>query len=1004
MYSTPVKQEAQANLNAVLSSLIKPEPFNAAFKPELHGSKSEVKGQNAASSSTTPAPLTSDQLRIQWVMNALQQRLRAAAHQPAISSSATDVASSKNYNTLVQQLQTSSTALSKAMKDASEKSRSAKLQKSNTQQSITATAATAATTTMQHSMAQYRWLSALSRCSSLIHPTACSALVQQLLGFDYRGQSVQTVHAFTQLMINTITAQPTMLNQLLRPLVRSFLAQNVVMDLNEVLTTSGSTVRESNDDGTATVKIEHTAMPDMTPEQAKQEQTSSTTTSPSTDESTVASIDDIHDLVHTAIHRLTKLMPSAVAILFQLLIELYPHRRLDSIIQQIYVKNLLRIGEYIPSLRDRVLTIVIEKMIHLDVEVIADVENQLKGESSDQGTTESKEHELESTFPLQEAEDYSRSKVMADKLDAIMSLLFEYLQLIKHTSQNTSIYTSGAANASTSRLDDSIFTALLRVFERSILRTHKSRFTQFLVFYYCSIKHTYSEQFLQWLLEKSYDTRSALIDRTSAASYIASFVARAKFLRHASAIAIFDALVVWLHQYVDQFESLTPDQRYSSDSTEHTQFYCLCQTALYIFCYRQQSFIQAYDKDIDQMKQRYQLETIVHSELNPLRYCNTHIVKEFARVTAELDYIVNCYPVMQHNARYAAVEQNQMMEAGLSTGVDNTTSTTTTEIFFPFDPYQLKHSSVYLNDLYNAYITYNADIKYDLDDEEEEMDDAVEVVDVDSDDSSSSSSEDDDNMSDSGDSSDSSSSSEEELDSNELLTASTIGRADDVANQVPNVFTTARTNSVISNGASHKRKIPVHDPATTEYQRRVSPRNRVKHASASSEDLERKEGEDSESSSSDASDDDAESGTEVASVSSTLTHMSFNPITGSPHIASLSESEMTSPALSSNHTSPNMRGKFGTTPVFSGSSAYSPLVSHAQRSGRSTATFSPLVTTQLSSSPPATSIGYNSSSSSDHDSDIDSPANDSSSDDEDDKPIAALSFMQQTRHRPLRSS
>lgn len=100
----------------------------------------------------------------------------------------------------------------------------------------------------------------------------------------------------------------------------------------------------------------------------------------------------------------------------------------------------------------------------------------------------------------------------------------------------------------------------------------QSRFTQFLVFYYCSIKHVYAEAFIRRLAEKLLDHNTNTVERHNAAAFIASFIARAAFLRHATgeaafaqfrpthhtpclfacaAVSWFEVLLEWLHHYID---------------------------------------------------------------------------------------------------------------------------------------------------------------------------------------------------------------------------------------------------------------------------------------------------------------------------------------------------------------------------------------------------------------------------------------------------------------------
>ena len=86
---------------------------------------------------------------------------------------------------------------------------------------------------------------------------------------------------------------------------------------------------------------------------------------------------------------------------------------------------------------------------------------------------------------------------------------------------------------------------LLATFERTLLNTHKSRFTQFLLFFACAHSRVLTDRFLVMLASRVFDGDAGAAAtargggggrilsgrvRVSAAAYLGSFVARAKFL------------------------------------------------------------------------------------------------------------------------------------------------------------------------------------------------------------------------------------------------------------------------------------------------------------------------------------------------------------------------------------------------------------------------------------------------------------------------------------------
>lgn len=72
---------------------------------------------------------------------------------------------------------------------------------------------------------------------------------------------------------------------------------------------------------------------------------------------------------------------------------------------------------------------------------------------------------------------------------------------------------------------------ILQVFEKVILVTHNTHHVQYLMWYICSLKPKLAEIFVKYLWRLVSGVQVAPVTRQSAAAYIASFLARAKFIR-----------------------------------------------------------------------------------------------------------------------------------------------------------------------------------------------------------------------------------------------------------------------------------------------------------------------------------------------------------------------------------------------------------------------------------------------------------------------------------------
>ncbi|CAO1625002.1 unnamed protein product [Parajaminaea phylloscopi] len=190
---------------------------------------------------------------------------------------------------------------------------------------------------------------------------------------------------------------------------------------------------------------------------------------------------------------------------------------------------------------------------------------------------------------------------------------------------------SEASSTSTERDDEplhhsrqSLFQHLLHLFSRSILPTFKCRHVQFLLFWYCSLESDFADYFLGLLIHKAiYSSPSddqpnvlaeekrtwgprgdPMVLRQAAASYVASFVSRAKYITPQYTRTVVFNLCSFLEAHIDEYSNaIRSVQEYGLNSVdeatgrlasappgsdEHAIFYAVAQAVFYIFCFRWQ--------------------------------------------------------------------------------------------------------------------------------------------------------------------------------------------------------------------------------------------------------------------------------------------------------------------------------------------------------------------------------------------------------------------------------
>ncbi|KAJ3511569.1 hypothetical protein NLJ89_g4025 [Agrocybe chaxingu] len=362
------------------------------------------------------------------------------------------------------------------------------------------------------------------------------------------------------------------------------------------------------------------------------------------------------------------------------------------------------------------------------------------------------------------------------------------------SSTTTSTATTQRMNKSPLR---SQFHSLLSIFDRTILRTFKSRYTQFLVFWYASLDPEFADVFQGMLVDRALMHSSAPVvpppqphegpsnstmtngmhtpsyamtselTRAAAASYIGSFVSRAKFVDKDGTRRVVGVLCEYLRAHLEGVEAALRVGFGSTEKTsaavgailasgQHTVFYAVAQAVFLIFCFRWRDLVLD-DEVGDELelnlsfgcvggfpcggktskvpsKDRWMpelavIKRVVVSVLNPLKVCSANVVLQFSRVAQATDFIY-CYTILDANKRSDSTTSPSRGVADASVAILNPTvlcDSTNAELntFFPFDPYRLPKSNVFIQSVYREWSSVA--IEDEGDDEDEDEDDVVPV-------------------------------------------------------------------------------------------------------------------------------------------------------------------------------------------------------------------------------------------------------------------------------------
>ena len=354
-------------------------------------------------------------------------------------------------------------------------------------------------------------------------------------------------------------------------------------------------------------------------------------------------------LAHEGIRHCLALTPSGAEQLGNILEESFPHRYLPGKMLQAYTDQVLQVCSYAPTLQGRLLELLLDKCLEIDVEIkISD--------SGHVGIEENEDAILDGIFDA-DGGDAASAKAphaenvcvsvrgrsleaavgeAADKLDGMLELLFDYclrqLPCAKLTRQ------------------------LLSAFEKRVLTTHKSKFVQFVLFVCASQSSAFRDALAGLLADVTLDDKRPSVARMAGACYLASFLSRGSNFVDATLLCnCLTRLLDWAHSYATWHASGAPGGTFAKYRANggspgagenlferslvgfaalgaplhpHAVFFSVCQAALYTVCFRAEHVSDA-------VRRHAAWSCMVSSDLQPLRFCLESVRREFFCVAME---------------------------------------------------------------------------------------------------------------------------------------------------------------------------------------------------------------------------------------------------------------------------------------------------------------------------------------------------------------------------------
>ena len=304
----------------------------------------------------------------------------------------------------------------------------------------------------------------------------------------------------------------------------------------------------------------------------------------------------IFNRTHIALKALLDLVPTGYSALFQAIQSEFPHKDQKQKYHTAFITNLLRILDYAPVSRTKIVGLIFEKVMQVDVEIQVnlddleedegetlaielngngemDIAAKVKARMAAELDNENDDDSDEESDSEDEGEDsVKRLKETVQKLDAMLEILFTYF--------SSSFPQEPVEEPSQPSFET--FELLLHFFDVTVLPTFRSRYTQFILFWAAQKSPRLSDIFLGMLLSQALDMNKSQVSRQAASAYTASFVARAGTLSRQTIRDTVTYLCAWLERFTDDREK----ECNGADVGRFSTFYAITQAVMYIFCFR----------------------------------------------------------------------------------------------------------------------------------------------------------------------------------------------------------------------------------------------------------------------------------------------------------------------------------------------------------------------------------------------------------------------------------
>ena len=178
------------------------------------------------------------------------------------------------------------------------------------------------------------------------------------------------------------------------------------------------------------------------------------------------------DTAHKALSSILHIVPTGARHLVTLISDMFPYTGRALILIESYVRNILHVTKYVPSVRERVIEIILDNLLKIDVEIL---KHEMEEDCEDDIDDTQFQVEMEDVNNFDATVDSEMKNEKAKKLDNLMLLIFSYIQ---ETCQKGDMLNWEEA--------EDLYAEIMQAFQIVLLPTHASSHVQFVIFYMCS--------------------------------------------------------------------------------------------------------------------------------------------------------------------------------------------------------------------------------------------------------------------------------------------------------------------------------------------------------------------------------------------------------------------------------------------------------------------------------------------------------------------------------------